>query len=70
MNALLYAVKALQIIEMLLGLGQDALPIISEVKHDLQTAADNGVDITDAQIAALDDRRHALEQQIRDNVNK
>lgn len=70
MNAILFGLKALGIIDMLLGMGIDASPFISETKATLQAAADAGVDITDEQILALDAKRHDIEAQIQANVDK
>jgi hypothetical protein len=66
MNALIYALKLLEIIKMALGAGLSADPYIEAGEAVLQAAADAGVDITDDQILDLDATRHALEQQIRD----
>lgn len=70
MNAILLALKALGIIDMLLGAGMDASPFISETRDTLQAAADAGIDITDEQILALDQKRHDIEAQIQANVDK
>lgn len=66
MNALLYALKLLQIIQLALGAGLSADPYLKAGEAVLQAAADAGIDITDQQILDLDATRHDLEQQIRD----
>lgn len=66
MNAVLYALKLLQLLRLLLGAGIAADPYITAGEEVLQAAADAGVDITNEQIEALDATRHSIEQQIRD----
>lgn len=65
-NAALYAIKLLELIRALLGAKLSADPVIAQAQAVLNQAASEGRDITLAEIDALDDQRHAIEQQIRD----
>lgn len=66
MNAILYGLKLLQLIQMAIAARLAADPYIQAGQAVLQAAANEGRDITDDEILSLDATRHDLEQKIRD----